>query len=1299
MVTETKKPKLTRFLSAVVGVIALAMAAGSAQAQLALSLTSASNEACSTDALDVVLSVENATNVGSFGVEILYDINNLTFEGTAASADLTAAGWGLVNGNQPDPNTGRIILGGARLLGTAVNGNVDLMTISFSCKPGACPSMTTLTLAAPSANTSGAALNNGQITCGQFPTLTAVDASGACPDVEVLVPIVASNFNTNISSFGVEITYNPAELTFVGVAPGADTAAAGWGLVNGNEPVPGSGTVILGGARLLGTAIPGGELINVRFTSATCPVTSSVGLQNASANTSGAVLVGGTVTLIDNQPPVAVCQNITVNLSDGSFDATALDGGSSDADANDTLAFFIGTDGGPTSQAVTCDDVTNSPITVTLVVSDGSATDTCDAQVTVVDDVDPTITAIATPLVVTLDASGAATIVAGDLVASAADSCGTPTVTASQTSFSCADLGNNVITLTATDAAGNTATATATVTVVDDTDPVITAIGTTPTISLNAGGTAAINAAALTASATDACGAPTLTASPSSVSCANLGNTVITLTATDSSGNTATTTATVNVVDSIAPTVVTQNVNVVLDASGNGSITAAQVNNGSSDNCTSAGSLTLSLDVTEFDCSNEGTNVVTLTVTDGAGNSATGTAQVTVSDNTDPTLTLTGTSFDLSLDDNGEATLDVATVVGDASDACGLDGAATLSQSSFDCSNIGANTVTVSVSDVNGNSASATITVNVSDNVAPTADFAANTIVLELDGSGAATLGVAAVATVSDNCGTPSVTLSKSTFGCSDVGATQTVDVTVTDGAGNETSGSVTVEVVDNAAPTVVAQDITVDIGTDGAPVTITADDVDNGSSDNCSVELSIDVDTFSCLNIGANTVTLTGTDPSGNTATAVATVTVTNTSGSCTVVEGEGDGDGGVEGEGEGVATGCVDADGNGIPDNAFECLVGGGSSQVIDSGVDGGCLVNVITQYFSNTGQGGDVTVSGIVDPNNTDITFSVSVPVDSIAQGSNGILIIQVGCDLVNVLRGDDSATTLDGNLILSNVPLDEQIDGSPYITVSLVENSLSKIERLDGNATIVMTGSDANTVEDPTLYVHGAEAFDADANTAGEQIGVRGDAACAPAASCWQPVNGAVDGSGTVTATIQTGNVALFTQPAPQVPYLAVSPNPAFDRIFGYTRAGTTGAPITFTLENIGPGVVTGTATLTSQTPAGASAFAIVAGTSNTNYNLAGQGTAPINVTFSPALANIDYTAVLRLTNTSVPANSPNSVIEVTLRGTGWDGGAKAGILGCGLTGEDGFGMADAAVVLLVLLALAAGSRAFGKARQH
>ncbi len=87
------------------------------------------------------------------------------------------------------------------------------------------------------------------------------------------------------------------------------------------------------------------------------------------------------------------------------------------------------------------------------------------------------------------------------------------------------------------------------------------------------------------------------------------GTTTNTFVVTDRAGNAEICSFDVTVTDNEAPTAVCQDVTVTLDASGNGTLTAAAVNNGSTDNCTDAGSLTLSLSDDNFDCNDLAMNL------------------------------------------------------------------------------------------------------------------------------------------------------------------------------------------------------------------------------------------------------------------------------------------------------------------------------------------------------------------------------------------------------------------------------------------------------------------------------------------------------------------------------------------------------------------------------------------------------------------------------------------------------------------------------------------------------------------
>ncbi len=288
-------------------------------------------------------------------------------------------------------------------------------------------------------------------------------------------------------------------------------------------------------------------------------------------------------------------------------------------------------------------------------------------------------------------------------------------------------------------------------------------------------------------------------------------------------------------------------------------------------NCGNETSVTLSKDT--FSCADTGVQAVTVTIVDENGNSSTCTAQVTVDAGSAPTAPVADCKNITVQLVNGSASITAADVDNGSSLCGGGDPNLSIDISSFDCSNIGDNAVILTVSDANGNSETCSATVTVEDNVAPT--VICQTLTVELDANGTASITAAEIDNgSSDFCGVDTMTLSATNFTCANIGA-NTVMLTVTDLNGNSETCETTVTVQDNVAPTVVCQDIAVILDDTGA-ASITAGQMDNGSSDACGVDsLSIDVTTFSCDNIGENTVTLTVTDSNGNIATCEATVTV----------------------------------------------------------------------------------------------------------------------------------------------------------------------------------------------------------------------------------------------------------------------------------------------------------------------------------------------------------------------------------------------------------------------------------------
>ena len=95
---------------------------------------------------------------------------------------------------------------------------------------------------------------------------------------------------------------------------------------------------------------------------------------------------------------------------------------------------------------------------------------------------------------------------------------------------------------------------------------------------------------------------------------------------------------TLTILDTVNPVAVCTDINVYLDSTGNVSILATDINNGSSDNCNIA---SMTVTPNSFDCADVGANTVTLTVTDDANNTNTCTAVVTVIDTLIPVASFT----------------------------------------------------------------------------------------------------------------------------------------------------------------------------------------------------------------------------------------------------------------------------------------------------------------------------------------------------------------------------------------------------------------------------------------------------------------------------------------------------------------------------------------------------------------------------------------------------------------------------------------------------------------------------------
>ncbi|UOY05350.1 BspA family leucine-rich repeat surface protein [Muricauda sp. SCSIO 64092] len=234
------------------------------------------------------------------------------------------------------------------------------------------------------------------------------------------------------------------------------------------------------------------------------------------------------------------------------------------------------------------------------------------------------------------------------------------------------------------------------------------------------------------------------------------------------------------------------------------------------------------------------------------------------------------TAVTLQLDTTGTATLAASLLDNGSSDTCG-NVSLEVSSDSFTTVNLGVNTVTLTVTDPNGNEKTCTTSVTVEDNTDPTSACKDTTVQLNTNGN--ATIETSDIdAGSTDNSGTVVLSLDTNSFDCSDVG-TNTVTLTVADGSNNKVTCTATVSVEDKVPPTVACQPVTLELDADNK-ATLDASLMDNGSSDVCgSVTLSLSQISFTMLDIGVNTVTLTVTDSNENKDTCHTTVTVVDPS------------------------------------------------------------------------------------------------------------------------------------------------------------------------------------------------------------------------------------------------------------------------------------------------------------------------------------------------------------------------------------------------------------------------------------
>ncbi|MEN0005755.1 MAG: hypothetical protein AAF798_16525, partial [Bacteroidota bacterium] len=570
---------------------------------------------------------------------------------------------------------------------------------------------------------------------------------------------------------------------------------------------------------------------------------------------------GAVVTVVEGGMDMAVCQNISIQL-DGSGNVSItpnqIDNGSGTSCSETSNLSLSQTD-------FDCTNLGDNIVTLTATDSNGSST--CTATVTVEDNTAPTASCISS-FTIELDADGSTTISDNAIENNSTDNCSIASISLNQTTFGCDDVGTFTLIQTVTDQSGNTATCSVAASIEDNVAPTIDCQNITRQLDEN--GEVRLFVDELITDFSERCFPINISIDEQYdlLDCGDVGTVVVPVMLTDASNNLGTCNSTVTIVDDEAPTARCKDATVVLNGTGSGMISISDIDNGSSDNCSSTG---LTLSRMSFSCSDVGEVSVTLNAVDQSGNSSSCTSTVTVLDEMAP-FALCNT-LNIQLDAAGSASITAQQVDNGSNDACGI-ASYSLSKTTFNCGNTGFNTVTLTVTDVNGNASTCAGSVILSNNIPPTASCKNHTV--ELDESGEASIAVADIDNGSSaNCGNPIMFLNRNGFSCDDTGNDQTVRLEVIDGNGMSRSCSARVTVQDNISPTAICKDATVILSATGEG-SIEASEINDGSFDNCGItSYNLSQMLFSCTDAGEVSVTLNAIDHSGNTGSCTATVTV----------------------------------------------------------------------------------------------------------------------------------------------------------------------------------------------------------------------------------------------------------------------------------------------------------------------------------------------------------------------------------------------------------------------------------------
>ncbi|MEQ9165851.1 MAG: HYR domain-containing protein [Fulvivirga sp.] len=572
------------------------------------------------------------------------------------------------------------------------------------------------------------------------------------------------------------------------------------------------------------------------------------------------------VTVVDNtDPEVVTCPgNVNVVATAGCTAVATWTAPTFDDACDISLSVSSSHSSGSTF------DIGSTTITYTATDDAGNQT-TCSFDVIVTDNTPPVL--MNCPTNITVVAGANCTAVASWMAPTVFDNCSSSiTPTADFSPGDTFDLGTTIVTYTAVDEAGNDVTCSFNVIVEDQTGPVFTNFPDNRTVTvreLDCKGAATWD----TVTATDLCNSPVIiNQSHASGDLFNLGETEVTYTATDDEGNETVDSFIVTVVDNTPPVITNCPSDINLTATNSCTAVATWSGPAFNDSCDATPSITRShTSGTSFPI---GTTSVTIIATDEAGNQTACTFNVTVSDIVAPVFNSCPSNITVATTGDGcEAT--ATWTVPTASDNCTSDIVPTSDFEPGDAFPFGTTVVTYTAVDISGNEATCSFNVIVEDQTAPVLTGCPEDIEVAADASCGA-VATWTPPTASDNCDSSlTITESHASGSTFDLGTT-TVTYIATDAAGNETSCSFNVIVVDQAGPEVANCPVDIEITTAECEAVVNWEALT--AVDNCStVTTSSNFSPGDTFALGTTSVVYTFTDDLGNESQCSFNVTVVN--------------------------------------------------------------------------------------------------------------------------------------------------------------------------------------------------------------------------------------------------------------------------------------------------------------------------------------------------------------------------------------------------------------------------------------